>query len=106
MGDGSALPPALQGTLGWVVREGITNLLRHSEARTCVVTLRTLPSAVTLTMANNGVPATAPADKVVFGGGLLGLTERITALGGTVAATRTRPDGFQLRVELPVLVAA
>ncbi|MFF5227735.1 sensor histidine kinase [Dactylosporangium sp. NPDC000521] len=100
IGDGGALPPALQGTLGWVVREGTTNLLRHSEARSCVVTLRTGADAVTLTMTNNGVPASG---KVVFGGGLIGLTERITALGGTVTAARTPPDGFQLLVALPLL---
>jgi two-component system sensor histidine kinase DesK len=104
IGDGSGLPPQLQGTLGWVVREGITNLLRHSEARSCVVTLRSNPAAVTLTMTNNGVPAAAQA--VVFGGGLIGLTERITALGGTVGAARTPPDGFQLSVQLPLPVAA
>lgn len=105
IGDGSALPPALQSTLGWVVREGTTNLLRHSEARSCVVTLRTLPGTVTLAMTNNGVAAAA-SPKVVFGGGLLGLTERITALGGTVTAVRTPPDGFQLQVELPLSVAS
>jgi two-component system sensor histidine kinase DesK len=109
IGDGGALPPLVQGTLGWVVREGITNLLRHSEARSCVVTLRPDPEpdpvAVTLTMANNGVAA-APSSKVVFGGGLIGLTERITALGGTVTALRTPPDGFQLHVELPLHVPA
>jgi two-component system sensor histidine kinase DesK len=103
IGDGSALPAAIQGTLGWVVREGTTNLLRHSEARSCVVTLRCVSDVVTLTMTNNGV---AGSEKVVFGGGLIGLTERITALGGTVSAGCTPPDGFQLRAELPLPVAA
>ncbi|MEV0129267.1 histidine kinase [Dactylosporangium sp. NPDC050688] len=101
IGDGGGLPAQLQGTLGWVVREGATNLLRHSEARSCVVTLRTAPSGVTLTMANNGV-APAASGKVAFGGGLLGLTERVAALGGTVTATRTPPDGFELSVVLPL----
>ncbi len=105
IGDGGALPTAMQGTLGWVVREGTTNLLRHSEARTCVVTLRTTPSGVTLTMTNNGV-APAHSSNVVFGGGLIGLTERITARGGTVTATRTPPDGFELSVQLPLPVPA
>jgi two-component system sensor histidine kinase DesK len=59
---------------------------------------------VTLTMATHGVPAAA-APAVVFGGGLIGLTERITALGGSVSAARTPPDGFQLSVELPLPAA-
>lgn len=103
IGDAGALPAPVQGTLGWVVREGITNLLRHSEARTCVVTLRATASAVTLTMTNNGVAAATP---VAYGGGLTGLTERMTALGGTVTAARTPPDGFRLLVELPLPVPA
>ncbi|GAA3219538.1 sensor histidine kinase [Dactylosporangium siamense] len=103
IGDGGDLPAALQNTLGWAVREGITNLLRHSEARSCVVTLRCVSDVVTLTMTNNGVTG---GQKVVFGGGLIGLTERITTLGGTVSAVRTAPDGFELCVELPLPVGA
>jgi len=62
IGDGSGLPAPVQGTLGWVVREGTTNVLRHSEARGCTVTLR--PSSggtVTLTMDNDGVAGGAAA---------------------------------------------
>jgi two-component system sensor histidine kinase DesK len=95
IGDASTVGPAAQAVLGWVVREGVTNVLRHSEARTCVIALRTAPDgAATLTLDNDG--AHAGTGTVVAGSGLTGLTERVTAAGGTVAATRQPPDGFRL----------
>jgi two-component system sensor histidine kinase DesK len=102
IGDGSGLPAELQGTLGWVVREGTTNVLRHSEARTCTVTLRTAAGeTVALTLENDGVTA-GPGDRVRFGGGLIGLAERIAGLGGEVVAERRQPDGFRLTARLPL----
>jgi len=105
IGDGSGLPAEIQGTLGWVVREGTTNVLRHSEARSCTITLRR-PSgeAVALTLENDGVPggrATA-GERVRFGSGLIGLAERIAGLGGEVVAERRHPDGFRLTARLPL----
>jgi two-component system sensor histidine kinase DesK len=105
IGDGSGLPAEIQGTLGWVVREGTTNVLRHSEARTCTITLRTTSGdTVALTLENDGVtggPA-ATGDRVRFGSGLIGLAERIAGLGGEVVAERRRPDGFRLTARLPL----
>lgn len=105
IGDGSGLPAEVQGTLGWVVREGTTNVLRHSEARTCTITLRT-PSggAVALTLENDGVTAgpAAAGDRVRFGNGLIGLAERIAGLGGEVVAERRHPGGFRLTARLPL----
>ncbi|MFC6015773.1 sensor histidine kinase [Plantactinospora solaniradicis] len=40
LGEGHELSPQAQNALGWVVREGTTNVLRHSEAITCTVSLR------------------------------------------------------------------
>jgi two-component system sensor histidine kinase DesK len=81
------------GALGWAVREGVTNVLRHSEARTCTISLR----GKVLTMSNDGVPSTA----IRFGSGLTGLRERVAALGGSVTATPEPPNRFVLTVELP-----
>lgn len=81
------------GALGWAVREGVTNVLRHSEARTCTITLR----GNVLTMSNDG----ASPSGVRFGSGLTGLRERVSALGGSVTATPEPPNRFVLTVELP-----
>jgi len=99
VGDGADLPAQVQGTLGWVVREGTTNVLRHSDARGCTITLYHADSGtVRLTMDNDGVPATG---QIRLGNGLAGLSERLAALGGAVTAEREQPDRFSLTAELP-----
>lgn len=82
-----------EGALGWAVREGVTNVLRHSKATTCTITLR----GKVLTMTNDG----AGTSDFRYGSGLTGLTERVTALGGSVTAATEAPDRFVLTVELP-----
>jgi two-component system sensor histidine kinase DesK len=95
------LPDPVQGPLGWVVREGTTNLLRHSEARNCRLAITVGADAVTLSMENDGV--TGPgAGAVRFGGGLVGLSERIAGVGGALRAERVAPDGFRLVVAVPL----
>ncbi|MBM2618315.1 histidine kinase [Actinoplanes sp. LDG1-06] len=95
---GAGLAESAQAALGWVVREGTTNVLRHSEAQTCRITLTTTARTVSLTLENDGAPHT-PFE---LGNGLTGLTERLTALGGTATATRTAPDSFRLAASLPL----
>lgn len=89
------LTPALERLLAWAVREGVTNALRHSEARTCSITGRRRDGTVVLQIVNDG--ASGPAGE---GSGLTGLTERARALAGSVSAGRT-VGGFQLLVEVP-----
>ncbi|MCK2244275.1 MULTISPECIES: sensor histidine kinase [unclassified Crossiella] len=92
------LPGAVGPVLGWVVREGVTNVLRHARARRCVIELRTADGTAVLTIANDGAP---PAqDAVTWGNGLCGLTERVQAAGGELTAIAT-PGGFMLRVSVP-----
>ncbi|MFI7543511.1 sensor histidine kinase [Actinoplanes sp. NPDC049599] len=103
-GDGAGLSPLVQGMLGWAVREGTTNVLRHSEAGDCTITLHTDDGGtVTLMMENDGVagPPQPGTDRVRYGGGLTGLTERIAGQGGVVVAERPGPDRFRLTARLP-----
>ena len=83
--------PAHQELLGWAVREGLINVIRHSRASTC--TVRLSPSAVEIT--DDGVGAAAPP-----GNGLRGLRERVTAVGGTLHAGPLQPAGWRLQVSL------
>jgi two-component system sensor histidine kinase DesK len=81
---------------GWVVREGVTNVVRHSRAHAARILVRT-GETVVVEVADDGCgDATGP-----YGNGLTGLTERVTVLGGTVRTARV--DGwYRLRAELPV----
>jgi two-component system sensor histidine kinase DesK len=83
--------PVHQELFGWVVREGITNVVRHSRAASCTVRL----SASSIEIVDDGVGGTASA-----GNGLTGLRERVAAAGGIVDASPLRPKGWRLRVSL------
>ncbi|HEY4465092.1 MAG TPA: histidine kinase [Streptosporangiaceae bacterium] len=82
-----------------IVQEGLTNVLRHSAARTAQVMLDRDQDAALIRVRDDG-PARAGSG--VSGYGLIGLRERATALGGSVSAG-PRPDGgYELRAELPL----
>jgi two-component system, NarL family, sensor histidine kinase DesK len=83
--------PAHQELFGWVVREGITNVVRHSRADSCAIRLS--PSSIEIT--DDGAGGTAPP-----GNGLTGLRERVAAAGGSVDAGPAHPAGWRLRVSL------
>jgi two-component system sensor histidine kinase DesK len=95
-GAGLDLPVAVQSALGWVVREATTNVLRHGNARRCVVTVGREEGRVVLTVENDGAEAAGGTG----GSGLAGLRERLTAVDGTLAAGRTG-DTFRLVAEVP-----
>lgn len=83
----------LQGTFGYVLREAITNVLRHSGAKQVKVRL----GRDWLEVEDNG----RATGEVVPGNGLRGLSERLAAIGGTVSA-RARPGGgWVVRAEVP-----
>lgn len=83
--------PAYQELFGWVVREGLTNVVRHAHASTC--TVRLTSDSVEIT--DDGVGTAAMA-----GHGLSGLRERVTAAGGVVDAGPMQPSGWRLHVSL------
>jgi two-component system sensor histidine kinase DesK len=96
--QGAGLAAPMQATLGWVVREAVTNVLRHSRATTCTLTLSTMAGAAELQVINDG--ALAPVDRA-WGNGLTGLSERLDAAGGRL--TTARDDGrFALTATLPL----
>ncbi|MFI2752443.1 sensor histidine kinase [Cellulomonas sp. P22] len=87
--------PRLRDLFGWSVREGVTNVLRHSGARRCEVLIT--PS--TLLVRDDGCgPAPRPGDTQGAGNGLVGLRERAEAVGAGVSVGRGPDGGFELRV--------
>jgi two-component system sensor histidine kinase DesK len=99
--DAVGLPEPVQSALGWVVREAVTNVLRHSRARWCTVELRAADGETELQVVNDGVDRVQAA----WGNGLTGLAERLATGGGRLSAG---PDGdrFVLAATVPVGVPA
>ena len=85
--------PAHQELFGWVVREGLTNIVRHAHASSCAI--RLTASGVEIT--DDGVGGTVGTRP---GHGLSGLRERVAAAGGEVDAGPLQPTGWRLRVRL------
>ena len=81
------------------LQEGLTNALRHSEARRVTATLAFGEESVSLKVADDGEGASEGASAKGFGLATLG--ERAEALGGVLSAGNSPEGGFTLRVELP-----
>jgi two-component system, NarL family, sensor histidine kinase DesK len=97
---GAALPARTQSTLGWVVRESVTNVLRHSRASSCSIDLRSRAGVVDLRVVNDGLPAPGAPGPVGWGNGLTGLGERLAESGGRLTAGQEL-DQFLLIATLP-----
>jgi two-component system sensor histidine kinase DesK len=92
------LPTPVDSTLAWAVREGITNVIRHSRARRVEVRVERSDDRVELELLDDGVGCDGCDD----GNGLRGLRERVAARDGTLVAG-PRPDGgFRLAVSVPL----
>ncbi len=99
------LPPAFDAALAWTVREGVTNIIRHSRARQCRIHLTKKNGAVMAEVLNDGGQREQVESTVRPGLGLAGLRERVSALGGRMEAgplTLSGKEHFRVRVELPV----
>ncbi|HEY1642021.1 MAG TPA: histidine kinase [Streptosporangiaceae bacterium] len=102
------LPGDVDAVLAWTIREGITNVVRHSSATSVSITVAVRATTTVVELTDNGMagPADsaaspAPAGAVRCGSGLAGLGERVQVLGGSLAAGRDPAGGFRLRVSIP-----
>jgi two-component system sensor histidine kinase DesK len=91
----SGLTKELDELFGWAVREGVTNMLRHSQAAHCSITVSRDDSGATLEIVNDGA-----AGSEALGTGLSGLAERAELLSGRVVAG-LQHNRFRVCVEVP-----
>lgn len=82
------VPDDRREVYGWIVREGVTNVVRHSAAGRCAV--RLLPDGIEVLDDGRAGPPPEP------GHGLAGLRDRVTATGGTLLAEGVPGGGFRL----------
>ncbi|MFD5232825.1 sensor histidine kinase [Streptomyces qaidamensis] len=99
------LHPEIDTFLATVLREGVTNMLRHSEVRFCTITATRDGETVLLSVVNDGVRADRQGTGHP-GSGLDNLRDRCAAVGGELEVA-VRDNGlFELKVRTPVRPAA
>src|SRR5579863_3464359 len=91
------LSPAQESVVALVVREAVTNVVRHARARNCHLRLLPVNGTCRLEIQDDG---TGGGD--VEGNGLRGMRERIEALGGTFERDNT--IGTKLSIQFPLTI--
>jgi two-component system sensor histidine kinase DesK len=94
----TALAPDIESLLAWTVREGTTNVIRHSGASSCRVAIQPGLLAASAEVLDDG---RGPGEADVTGNGLAGLRERVERLAGKLETGRGPDGGFRLRVTVP-----
>jgi two-component system, NarL family, sensor histidine kinase DesK len=95
----SGLSSEVEGVFAWAVREATTNVVRHSNARTCAITLSIGGGDAALQIEDDG---TIVAGTNGDGAGLLGLAERARHLDGTLEAGARADGGYRVRLTVPL----
>ncbi|MFC9594600.1 sensor histidine kinase [Streptomyces sp. NPDC056944] len=105
--EGLTLPATVDLAAYRIVQEALTNVRKHAgpDAKAEVSIVR-VGRTVEVTVLDNGTPRTDPPQAVeqppVGGHGLLGMRERVGALGGTLTAAPRYGGGFRVQAILPV----
>jgi two-component system sensor histidine kinase UhpB len=99
VGNFQHLPDTLQVTIYRIVQECTTNCVRHAHASHVKVEARREHESVKVTVTDDGVGFHAD---LVRGFGLIGMRERVSALGGRIAFDTEEGRGLQVRVLIPL----
>ena len=93
------LSPAQESVLALVLREAVTNVVRHADAQRCEVRLSKEKALCRLEIADDGRGGDAPE-----GSGLRGMRERLQTIGGSLE--RLTGHGTRLVIELPLAASS
>jgi two-component system sensor histidine kinase DesK len=96
--DHNPLPEEIETVLATVLREAVTNVLRHSDAENCAITVRQADGAVKLDVVNDGA-----TDRPISSdcNGVRNQAERVQAAGGVFVARHVGKDRFHVHACIP-----
>lgn len=98
-GQRRPLPPDLDLSAYRIVQESLTNVVRHADARSCLVRINCGETEIALEITDGG---RGPGDEPAAGYGLAGMRERAALLHGAFTAGPRPGGGFQVAARLPV----
>jgi PAS domain S-box-containing protein len=93
------LPAAIEAGLYFFCSEALTNVVKHAHATCAWVRLEVPADLYVLEVRDDGIGGARPRPET---SGLIGLSDRIGALGGTVDITSAHPRGTVLRAAIPI----
>ena len=100
------IPAPVDAVLGWAVREGVTNIVRHARAGSAEIRVELSEATAGVDIRNDVRPGAAVDDASTTprraGTGLAGLRERVAIFGGVVEAGPVDDGGFRLHVSVPI----
>jgi len=93
------LPEPVEVAAYYVVSEALANAAKHARASVAHVGARARDGSLHLSIRDDGVGGAAPGQ----GSGLIGLTDRVEALGGTISVISPTGQGTALMIDLPIM---
>jgi signal transduction histidine kinase len=99
-GVASDLPASIDLTAYRIVQEGLTNAIRHAQARQARVQVRCRGNSLDIEISDDGVGVRDGGQSA--GHGLLGMRERVDVFGGQLQTGPGPEGGFRIRARLPV----
>jgi signal transduction histidine kinase len=104
-GQARPLPEAVELTAYRVIQESLTNTRKHADCDTAVVRLGYAPGALRLAVEDQGTAAPRNSRRMPEGHGIVGMRERVAALGGRLSAGPGPEGGYRVFAELPLRAA-
>ncbi|GIH21604.1 two-component sensor histidine kinase [Rugosimonospora africana] len=104
-GRARPLPEAVELTAYRVIQESLTNTRKHADCATAVVRLGYEPGALRLAVEDEGKADPPGRRRVPEGHGIVGMRERVAALGGRLSAGPRPEGGYRVFAELPLRAA-
>src|SRR5215469_13442236 len=104
-GQVRSLPEAVELTAYRVIQESLTNTRKHAGCDTAVVRLGYAPGALRLAVEDEGKAVTRGSRRMHEGHGIVGMRERVAALGGRLSAGPRPEGGYRVFAELPLRAA-
>ena len=92
------LPHPLEAAAYYVVSEALANAAKHTDASVAQISLQVRDSTLHLSVRDDGIGGADPKQ----GSGILGLTDRVEALGGTLELVSPVRQGTALHGTLPL----
>lgn len=94
------LPAAIENIIALALREAVTNIIRHSNASACHLSLKLIEQDIHFHISDNGFRDAQKTPEIEKGNGLTGMSERVRAMGGKMLISIKH--GVAIDIQIPL----